>query len=134
MTDFPDDGVPPPVPVYQFDGWQDVLRVLWAGADHTRSPAHGGGSGQTAANRVARCSSDIRRSLVASWDNIIDRSAACDAVPESCQNASTGAGLPLRHLFRPHDLSGTTETFLALLSLGLRDDQPAILQRRRFPG
>lgn len=117
VTDFPDDGVAPPVASYAFNSWRDVLRVLWAGADNTRSAADGGGSGQNASNRVARCTSDIRRTLVANWDNIVAGDAACAGVAGSCQNATTGAGLPLRHIFRRDDLSGTTDTFLGLLGL-----------------
>jgi hypothetical protein len=58
---------------------------------------------------VARCTSDVRRSLVSQWDNIIQ------ANPATCTGqASCGT---LRRLYRRADDSGTTDTFLSLLGL-----------------
>jgi hypothetical protein len=102
---------------YTFANWRDVVRVLYAGADSTRAAAQGGAAGQTAANRVERCSSDIRRSLVADWDNVIQGSDDCGTVAGSCQNtANVGSG-GIRHLLRRDDISGTTDTFLSLMGL-----------------
>jgi hypothetical protein len=102
---------------YSFANWRDVLRVLYAGADSTRAAADGGAAGQTAANRVARCSSDIRRSLVADWDNVIQGTEDCGTVAGSCQNTPNIGTGGVRHLLRRDDASGTTDTFLTLLGL-----------------
>jgi hypothetical protein len=122
VTDFANDGLPrpPSLPVnpsnpaqsiYTFSNFQDVLRILFAGADSTRANnvTEGGGSSQRASNRVARCTSDVRRSLVSQWDNVIQ------ANPATCTGqASCGT---LRRLYRRADDSGTTDTFLSLLGL-----------------
>jgi ABC-type phosphate transport system substrate-binding protein len=121
VTDFAQDGLPrpPSLPVnpsnpaqsiYTFANFQDVLRILFAGADSTRANTvgEGGGNSQRAANRVARCTSDVRRSLVSQWDNIIQ------ANPATCTGQSCGT---LRRLYRRADDSGTTDTFLSLLGL-----------------
>jgi hypothetical protein len=98
---------------YRFADFKDVLRILFAGADKTRTVSTaaggGGGSSQTAANRLSRCSSDIRRSLVSNWDNIVE------ANPTTCTGAASCG--TLRRLFRRADDSGTTDTFLSLLGL-----------------
>ncbi len=99
--------------LYRFTNFQDVLRILFTGADKTRAvnAAAGGGGGNTqrSVNRLSRCSSDVRRSLVSQWDNIIE------ANPATCTGqASCGT---LRRLYRRADDSGTTDTFLSLLGL-----------------
>ncbi|HKO94663.1 MAG TPA: hypothetical protein VJU61_26090 [Polyangiaceae bacterium] len=103
--------------------FKDVLRILFAGADKTRaaSAAAGGGGGntQTAANRLSRCSSDIRRSLVSNWDNIIE---SCGTTAGNC--AGTTGTQQVRRLYRRADDSGTTDVFLALLGLGGIANQP----------
>jgi hypothetical protein len=102
---------------YAFANWRDVARVLYSGADSTRVAADGGAAGQTAANRVARCSSDIRRSLVADWDNVIQGAEDCGTIAGSCQNTPNIGTGGIRHLLRRDDISGTTDTFLALMGL-----------------
>lgn len=101
---------------YTFTDWRDVLRVLWAGADHNRFP--GNGSGQTAANRQDRCGSPIRQGLISNWDNIVQHlPGGCGATAGSCQNPTTGVGLPLRHIFRRDDGAATADVFLSLLGV-----------------
>lgn len=105
---------------YRITDFKDVLRILFAGADKTRTvssaAAGGGGNSQTAANRLSRCSSDIRRSLVSNWDNLVE------ANPATCTGAASCG--TLRRLYRRADDSGTTDTFLALLGLGAIANQP----------
>jgi hypothetical protein len=102
---------------YSFQNWRDVLRVLYTGADSTLTAAQGGGSNQLASNRIARCNSDVRRSLVNDWDNIIHGSADCGTVAFSCQNTPNIGTGGLRHVLRRDDLAATTDTFLSLLGL-----------------
>ena len=111
---------------YTISDWKDALRVLYAGADNTRTAAQGGGANQLPANRIDRCNSPIRRALVSDWDNIIQGATDCGNVPNSCQSdlgsnfgpntAGAGAG-GIRHALRHDDLSGATDTFLTLLGL-----------------
>jgi ABC-type phosphate transport system substrate-binding protein len=132
VTDFANDGLPPPVTTYTFSGFADVLRILCAGADSTRpandTPTGGGGNFQRAGNRVARCTSDVRRSLVSNWDNIIQ------ANPATCTGAASCG--TLRRLYRRADDSGTTDTFLSLLGLaavrsGTTENEPFCNGRER---
>jgi ABC-type phosphate transport system substrate-binding protein len=105
--------------VYRFTDFKDVLRILFAGADKSRplatGPGGGGGNTQSTANRLSRCSSDIRRSLVSQWDNIVEGN------PASCTGTSCGT---LRRLFRRGDESGTTDIFLAILGLASAANTP----------
>jgi len=112
--------------------FKDVLRILFAGADKTRLAAagastptaqNGGGNTQTAANRLSRCSSDIRRSLVSNWDNIIENTS-CGTGPTNCAGGAAPAVQQVRRLYRRADDSGTTDVFLALLGLGGIANQP----------
>jgi hypothetical protein len=133
LADFPST-ISVGVGSYTFRDWLDVLRVLWAGADNTRNFADGGSNGQRPTNRAARCGSAIRRALVSNWDNIVEDLStgnACGAMPAnpasrptSCEDPSTGLGLPLRHLFRPGDSAPVTATFLSLLNLATSDQEP----------
>lgn len=81
-----------PDTVYRFSDWKDVLGVLYTGRDR----AHVG---------VADCGSNLRRSLQKSWFKMFQ--GTC----------SSGPCADLKHLWRPSDLSGTTQAFLALASL-----------------
>ena len=105
--------------IYRFTDFRDVLRILFAGADKSRpvatGPGGGGGNTQSAANRLSRCSSDIRRSLVSQWDNIVEGN------PATCTGTSCGT---LRRLFRRGDTSGTTDLFLSVLGLAGAESTP----------
>lgn len=106
-------------PAYVIANWRDALRVMYAGAENTRVATAGGGNNQNASNRIDRCNSPVRRAMVADWDNIIQGTADCGNVAESCgtQNAARFGAGGVRHLLRRDDLSGTTDTFLTLLGL-----------------
>jgi ABC-type phosphate transport system substrate-binding protein len=85
--------------------WRTVLREVYAGM---------GASGN---NIYARdCNSAARRALVSNWDNLFagaNPGTVCtDSNPDA---ATTEAGL--RHAFRRDEESGTTDVFLAQLSL-----------------
>ncbi len=80
---------------YTFTGWQDVLRVVYAGLDHTA------GSDLTKRD----CNSELRRTIVNSWSTFFQ--SAC----------SGGACTQIQHAFRRDDSSGTTDTFISLLGL-----------------
>jgi hypothetical protein len=83
---------------YQFLGWRDVLRVLYAGMSHT------------AVNLAERnCGSPVRRLIANGFSNFFQ------------SGCSTGACNMIQHAFRPNDESGTTDVFLALLDLPLND-------------
>ena len=77
---------------YRLTDWRDVLALVYGGVHHTP---------------VKNCASDVRRSLVANWANLFE--GACPA--------GTCAG-GLRRAYRRGDLSGTTDTFAALVGLG----------------
>jgi hypothetical protein len=87
---------------YCFSNEFDALRVLYSGM-------HRNGS-----NVIANqdCNSDVRHSLVASWDNLHDGSCA------------TGECTELKHAWRRDDLSGTTDAFLSILGLPVIGDKP----------
>jgi hypothetical protein len=113
------EGGPPGTLVYRFTDFKDVLRILFAGADKSRplafGPGGGGGATQSAANRLSRCSSDIRRSLVSQWDNIVEGN------PATCTGQTCGT---IRRLFRRGDSSDSTSSFLSLLGLASAANQP----------
>lgn len=80
---------------YCMSNWQDALRLIYAGMSKT--------AGNAIANK--NCGGDVRRSLVAQWNEIF--TGGC-----------TGSGCTsLKHAWRRDDLSGTTEAFIALLGL-----------------
>lgn len=79
--------------VYTLADWRDSLRVLYSGITH----------GQSAFD-LNNCNSDVRHALASDWDALVDG---------NCEGACT----ELHHVFRRGDLSGTTDTFLSLLSL-----------------
>ncbi len=74
--------------------WRTVLRVVFAGQL------------ATPANTTRDCNSDIRHTLVNNWDTLFK---------DSCAAGNCTGGL--RHAFRRDDFSGTTDSFLELLSL-----------------
>ncbi len=75
---------------YKFADWQDVLKVVYAGVHH---------------DGTKDCNSDVRHSIANSWGSLFEGTCA------------SGACTQLKHAFRRADLSGTTDTFLALLGL-----------------
>lgn len=77
---------------YRIADWKDVLALLYAGKTHVSGAA-------------ADCAGHVRRSLVNNWANLFE--GGCSGV----------SGTQLKRAFRRADLSGTTDTFLALLGL-----------------
>ncbi len=83
---------------YTFSAWKDVLRVLFAGRDQAHLYTAPGG-------RPADCNSNIRKALWSNWANLFQ--AGCDS----------GACTKISHVWRPSDLPGAVDTFIALLGL-----------------
>ena len=81
---------------YTLNGWRDVLRIVYGGADQN--------AGSTIANRS--CNSELRQTLVNNWGNLFQ---------SGCTSA---ACTQLRHAFRRDDSSGTTDTLVSVLGLG----------------
>ncbi len=79
---------------YTFNGWRDVLRVLYAGFDHNAT---------TIANR--NCNSVLRQTLANNWGTLFQNSC------------SGGACTQLQHVFRRDDAAATTTFLLASLNL-----------------
>jgi hypothetical protein len=115
LSDGPDgDGV---LDHYCFTHWADALRIIYNGQH-----AHVSDSSQTAAcaanppsaSAIAnkRCNSDVRRTLVENWSNIFDT-----AGDDGAGGCTDGRCTALKHAFRRDDLSGTTDTFLSLISV-----------------
>ncbi|MFT3923001.1 MAG: hypothetical protein QM778_10735 [Myxococcales bacterium] len=91
---------------YVISQWQQVLRIVYTGR-HDVVPGYNECSfdapGATVGARL--CNSDVRNTLVNNWGNLFQ--GGCTD-PE-CTS--------LRHAFRRDDISGTTDTFLALISV-----------------
>jgi hypothetical protein len=77
---------------YKFTSWKDVLALVYGGQHHDAAPTRD-------------CNSNVRRSLVNSWNKLFEG---------GCNGA---ACTQLKHAFRRSDLSGTTDTFLSLVGL-----------------
>ncbi len=103
--------------------WQDVLRILYTGAPNNIGATRIGSASGTGANLAntqtieAFCGGDLRRSLVAQWQSIVD----------SCGSSGTCVG-GVKRLLRRGDASGTTDTFLALLNLPSIRNNPSPVQ------
>lgn len=80
---------------YTFNGWRDVLRVLFAGFDHNA------GTDITKRN----CNSLLRQTLANNWGAIFQ---------DTCTSTTA---TQIRHVFRRDDTAGTTTFFLASLNL-----------------
>jgi hypothetical protein len=90
---------------YTFNGWRDVLRVLLAGFDHTNT-------GTNAAAWAARdCNSATRVFLANNYGSFFENNCTPQA------GDTTGNCVAIRHVFRPDDFSGTSDTMLSLLGL-----------------
>jgi hypothetical protein len=102
-TDSDADGV---LDTYNFSEWQQVLRIVYVGrhnavnANECVENAPGVPAGET-----ADCNSDVRNTLVNNWSSLFEA---------GCTDPECSA---LKHAFRRDDISGTTDTFLNLLSL-----------------
>jgi len=104
------DGV---LDTYQFTEWQQALRIIYAGqhapvnlnACSTSAPSVVGNSTVGNAAFSKFCDSDVRFTLVNTWANMFET---------GCVDGECTA---LKHAFRRDDISGTTDTFLTLLSL-----------------
>ena len=79
------------------DNWRDVLRVLYAGVH---------------SNGTRDCNSGVRRTIAQNYSLIFEGACAANLVAPFA-----GCTGPITHLFRRGDASGTTDTFLSLLSL-----------------
>lgn len=88
--------------------WTDVPRLIFTGCQNDD------GACAAADDRVARCGSDIRRELVASWDLMFE---GTDCGTDTCTTGSPDGGL--RFAFRRDDNSGTTGVFLELLGVAV---------------
>lgn len=78
-----------------FPGWKDVLKLIYAGFDHTSSTTRD-------------CNGATRRALVASYGKLFQT---------GCTTGTCPAGL--KHAWRRGDASGTTDVFLAALGAPL---------------
>jgi len=81
---------------YTYTSIVDVLRLVFSGLEN-----------DTESIALQDCNSDVRRSIVADWENIFQ--GTCPG--EECATS------PVRHAYRRADLSGTTDTFLSFLDL-----------------
>jgi hypothetical protein len=80
---------------YRLRSWKDVLGLIYAGIHYT-TPAV-----------TKDCASDVRRSLANQWNSLFEGACPAGQCPAGLQRA-----------FRRADLSGTTDTFAALVGLG----------------
>jgi len=83
------------------EGWKDLLRLLYTGlrnSDPNPTP--------TAASLTGNCKSEERKALAGRYTNLFHGGCTDSSV---CPSG-------LRHAFRRGDLSGTTDTFLSLIS------------------
>jgi hypothetical protein len=93
---------------YTFTQWQQVLRIVYAGRHgtiNTTACFAGDPAGLVPAGETKECNSDVRNTLVNNWSNLFE--GGC----------TDGECTQLKHAFRRDDISGTTDTFLSLLSL-----------------
>ena len=111
------------------DDWQDVLRQIYGGMNHTTAGTLIHSAGElnadgtaicftTATPPVARncvrnparvdCGNPIRGVLLSSWSQIV-RTPLCTSSTPEC--------VKLRHAYRRDDLSGTTDAFQAIVGL-----------------
>jgi hypothetical protein len=96
--------------------WKDVLRLVYTGCDNDDGLCAG------ADNRVTRCGSEVRRKVMEEMSNLFE---GTDCAAGGCSNGTADGGL--RQVYRRDDGSGTSGTFLELLSI---DKNPANLQGR----
>lgn len=104
---------------YTFQGWRDVLRVLLAGFDHSAA-AQGTAAMNSPVWRARDCNSALRRALADNYGNFFENNcvapAGSNAVALAADSVS-GHCSKIRHVFRPDDYSGTTDSLVALLGL-----------------
>jgi ABC-type phosphate transport system substrate-binding protein len=81
---------------YRLGSWKDVLALVYAGIHPT-----------TPTPVLKDCNGDVRRSLVNQWNSLFEGACPAGQCPAGLQRA-----------FRRADLSGTTDTFAALVGLG----------------
>jgi hypothetical protein len=81
---------------YTFNGWKDVLRVLYAGLDHN--------GGSNIANQA--CNSELRQTIANNWSKFF-QNASC----------TSGTCTQIRHVFRRDDAAATADVFVKLLGL-----------------
>jgi hypothetical protein len=103
--------------VYKFNGWRDVLRVLFAGMVHSGAA--------TGTNNLAVAARDClapARVAIANNYGVFFENNCTSPGSELVAGTTTAVCAQIRHVFRRDDFSGTTDTVVALLGL------PAIVQ------
>jgi hypothetical protein len=103
---------------YTFNGWRDLLRVLFAGLDNTPA-ATGTGAPAWAARD---CNSCVRQTIANHYGNFFEGSCSPQSgdVVNDAGNPVANTNTPcsfIRHVFRRDDFSGTTDTVVGLLNL-----------------
>jgi ABC-type phosphate transport system substrate-binding protein len=88
------------------NNWRTVLREVYTGM---------GASGNNIFTRD--CNSAARRALVDNWDNLFHGSTGTTCADSNPDAGATNVEPGLRHAFRRDEESGTTDVFLAQLSL-----------------
>ncbi len=87
---------------YTFVDWTDVLRVVYAGLDHSGT---------------RNCRSAVRAAVVENWGRLFENGET-DANNCNTLGDSSSTCTQLRHAFRRDDYSGTTDTFASLIGIG----------------
>ena len=115
-------------PTNAADDWQDVIRQIYGGMNHTTAAtlihdatevnadgtaicfASAGGATRNCKRNPARidCANPVRGVLLASYGQVI-RSPLCTSSSPAC--------VKIKHAFRRDDLSGTTDAFQAIVGL-----------------
>jgi hypothetical protein len=92
---------------YTFLDWTDVLRVLLSGLDHF------------SCNDYTRrdCNSTLRQTLASNYGAIFENNCSATAGDAAADPNTNPVCKEIRHIFRPDDFSGTTETIASLLAL-----------------
>jgi len=101
---------------FQFSDWSQAIRIIYAGkhsAVNANACAALPPSAPSATTEPKACDSDVRFTLVNTWGNMFE--GGC----------TDGECTQLKHAFRRDDVSGTTDTFLSLLSLPGTSNNPA---------
>ena len=130
--------------------WMDVLRILYTGETHSMGNNRIGGATTTGSppanpsraevqDRIWQaCNSELRRTLVNEWQNIIDDCTSGEAAGNACATdayATATLYKGVRQLYRRGDVSGTTDTFLFdLLLPSIRNNPATVANPKWTPG
>jgi hypothetical protein len=102
------------------NAWKDAVRLIFTGCDQ------GDGTCANADDRVARCSSELRTKLLASWDTLFE-GTDCGSPGNNCPNG-------LRKAYRRDDGSGTTGAFLEILGVAASTSANLLARTRVVAG